>query len=104
MLALGCEVVAVAVGSYSRLLRAAGRALRRERMRPSRDIFFTNVIRAHLNNLWNSQKHVGVLDTIDVEEPAWGSAMGLFKGGVGGGVFKRLPCHFFWHWETVFFF
>lgn len=43
MLALGCEVVAAvaagAVGSYSRLLRAAGGAWQRERLRPSRDIF-----------------------------------------------------------------
>lgn len=44
MLALGCEVVAAgvagaAVGSSSRLLRAAGGAWQRERLRPSRDIF-----------------------------------------------------------------
>lgn len=43
MLALGCEAVAAgaagAVGSSSRLLRAAGGAWQRERLRPSRDIF-----------------------------------------------------------------
>lgn len=75
MLALGCGVVAAAavagaVGSYSRLLRAAGGAWQRGEAATQQGYIFTNVIGAHLNNLWNSQKHVRVLGNIDVEEPA----------------------------------
>lgn len=40
MLALGCEVEVAVVGSPSRLLRAAGGAWQRERVRPSRAFFF----------------------------------------------------------------
>lgn len=65
---------------------------------------FTNVIRAHLNNLWNSQKHGQVLGTIDDEElaqprkpgGAGDSSAGLYTLQIsGGGVSKRLSCHFF---------
>lgn len=81
--------------------------------------FLTTVIRTHLNILWKpARSSVGYYQwwgTGPAAEKGLGGARDSFAGLYtlwisGGGLFKRLLCHFFvvffffWHWETVFFF
>lgn len=73
MLALGCEVeVVVVVGSYARLLRAAGGAWQRERVRPSGDFSFYFFCHRGLFEYFmkTSQKQARVWGIIYNEEPA----------------------------------
>lgn len=132
MLALGCEVEVAVVGSPSRLLRAAGGAWQRERVRPSRAFFFffpPTVIGARLNILWKAVRSTSASVSVSVGAHRWRGTQpgcsegnwevretalwGCFHSGSVGGfvfLFKRLSCHFyliffsFWHWETVFVF
>lgn len=64
MLALGCEVEVVVLGSYARLLRAAGGAWQRERVRPSgafKFLFFYNCHRGLFEYFMKtSEKHTSV--------------------------------------------
>lgn len=120
MLALGCEVEVevVVVGSDSRLLRAAGGAWQRVRVWPSRDnfffFFFYNCHQGSFEYFMKQSEARASVGYIDDEELArlqrWNwevqetALWGCTHSTSVGVLFKRLSCHFFWHWETVFFF
>lgn len=133
MLALGCEVEVAVVGSPSRLLRAAGGAWQRKRVRPSRAFFFF-FLQLSSRSIWifyekqseaRAQAWAWASGPIDGEEPSPAAAKGTGRCGrqlcgaastldqwgvlffcLKGCCVTFISFFFFpiWHWETVFFF